>query len=300
MAAAALAVVYLAVIVLGDPRAGLISDSGGKLATAQVMAEARTLSPDVGYWAEDLDPEGWFHPLANTERVGYRWVQATSLPYAAATAGLWALAGPLGVALLSVAGGVAAALAARHLARHLGARGDVAFWLVGLASPLAVYAVDAWEHAPAVGLALWGIALALDADRPTRAAAAGALLGAARAPPGRGGRLGHQLRRRRPLRRRVPAPLHAPPTAGRRRCGLRRKPSSRSTPCSNVGSWTRACGTPGRPPARWTPGPRSGAGLTDAVVTGAGLLADETASGIAVASSWPAALRCSPSASWGA
>jgi hypothetical protein len=174
-----LALVYLAALALGDPRVGLIADSGGKLATAEVMAEGGTISPDVGYWAEDLDPDGLFHPLANTRHTADGWVQATSLPYAVATGGLWSLGGPIAVALLSVAGGVAAALAARHLARRLGATTDLAFWLVGLGSPLAVYAVDAWEHAPATALALWGIVLALDPRRPARAAAAGALLGSA-------------------------------------------------------------------------------------------------------------------------
>ena len=281
MAAAALAVAYLAVIVLGDPRAGLISDSGGKLATAQVMAEARTLSPDVGYWAEDLDPEGWFHPLANTERVGDRWVQATSLPYAAATAGLWALAGPLGVALLSAAGGVAAALAARHLARHLGARGDIAFWLVGLASPLAVYAVDAWEHAPAAGLALWGIALALDADRPTRAAAACALLGAALL-----------------LRAEVGASVISFAVAclcvGEFRRRFTRQPQLVVAGAAAAGSllavnallerWLLDAGVRDARASAGAvdAGSEVGRRLTDAVVTGAGLLADETASGIAV------------------
>ena len=179
LACVVLALVYLGVILLGDPRAGLIADSGGKLATARVMAEDGTVSPDVGYWAEDLDPAGTYHPLVNSRPAGSGWIQATSVPFAIATAGLWSLAGPLGVVLLSVAGGVVAALAARGLARHLGARGDLAFWLVGLASPLAVYATDAWEHAPAAALALLGILMALETDRSWRAAAAGALLGAA-------------------------------------------------------------------------------------------------------------------------
>ena len=179
LACALLALVYVGVILLGDPRAGLIADSGGKLATAKVMAEDGTVTPDIGYWAEDWDPAGTFHPLVNSRATGSGWIQATSVPYAMATAGLWSLAGPFGVALLSVAGGVVAALAARGLARHLGARGDLAFWLVGLASPLAVYATDAWEHAPAAALALLGILCALETDRSWRAAAAGALLGGA-------------------------------------------------------------------------------------------------------------------------
>ena len=179
VASLVLAVAYLAVALLGDPHAGLGSDSGGKLATARVMAEAGTIDPDVGYWAADADPDGRFHPLVNTERKGSAWVQATSIPYSILTAGLWSVAGPLGPVLLSIAGGVAAALAARRMAARLGGDPDLAFWLVGLASPLAVYATDAWEHAPALGLTLWGLAIALEAERPRSAALAGALLGAA-------------------------------------------------------------------------------------------------------------------------
>ncbi len=179
VASVLLVAAYLLIAFLGDPRAGLGSDSGGKLATARVMSEAQTLDPDVGYWAEDADPTGRFHPLVNTEQVGDTWVQATSLPYSAATSGLWSLAGALGPALLSMAGGLAGALAARRLADRLGGRPDLAFWLVGLASPLAVYATDTWEHAPAIGLALWGIVVALECAGPAPAALAGGLLGGA-------------------------------------------------------------------------------------------------------------------------
>ncbi len=176
---ALLLVVYVLVLVLGDSRAGLGSDSGGKLATARVMADDASRSPDVGYWAADLDPEGQFHPLVNTVPTGDAWVQATSIPYSLVAARLWSIGGPAGVAALSMAGGVAAALAARRLARLLGGSEDVAFWLVGLGTPLAVYATDAWEHAPAVGLALWGVVLGLEAVGAGRAAAAGACFGTA-------------------------------------------------------------------------------------------------------------------------
>jgi hypothetical protein len=175
-----LVVVYLAIAALGDVDAGLGSDSGGKLATAKVMADGGELTdPDVGYWAADADPEGRFHPLVNTMPVGDRWVQAKSLPYSTITARLWPLADAWGPVLLSIAGGLATAFAARRMARHLGGDPDLAFWLVGLASPVAVYAADAWEHAPALGLATWGVAFAIEAAGHRQAAAAGLLLGGA-------------------------------------------------------------------------------------------------------------------------
>jgi hypothetical protein len=62
------------------------------------------------------------------------------------------------VLLLPMLGAVLAALAARSLARRLGSRtGWTAFWVIGLASPLAIYALDFWEHALGLGLMLWGV-----------------------------------------------------------------------------------------------------------------------------------------------
>lgn len=168
---------YGLVLALGDSRAGSVADVGGKLATAKVLAEGDASAMDVGYWADDLDPDGLFHPLANTQAFGDHWVQGTSAPYSLLTGGLWRVAGPTGVAFLSMVTAAAAALAAGHLGRRLGAGdGRLAFWIVGLAGPLAVYAVDGWEHAPGLALVLWGVVLGLEADRPVVAAAAGALL----------------------------------------------------------------------------------------------------------------------------
>jgi len=171
---------YAVLLALGDSRTGSVSDVGGKLATAKALAEGDGTTPDLGYWAAEDDPEGIFHPVANTSPVGDAWVQATSVPYSLATGVLWRLGGPPAVAALSMAAAAASALAARAIARRLGAEhGWTAFWLVGLGGPLANYALDAWEHAPGVALGLWGVALALDPRSTARAAAAGACFTAA-------------------------------------------------------------------------------------------------------------------------
>lgn len=173
-ALALLALLYVAVIVAGDARAASGSDAGGKLATVAVMAEHGTVDPDLGYWAEATDPDGRYHPLWNTVAIGDRWIQATSLPFVVAATPLYALAGPHGALLLPVLGGLVAALAARRLSHQLhGGEGWAAFWLVGAAGPALFYAGDFWEHAPALGLALLAISLALDAEDPWRAALAG-------------------------------------------------------------------------------------------------------------------------------
>ena len=178
---------YVLVIALGDARAFSGSDAGGKLATVAVMADRGTLVPDVGYWAEEADPAGRHHPLWNTTAMGDHWVQATSLPFVVAAVPLYALGGPAGALVLPVAGGLLAAVAARRLSRLLdGSEGWAAFWLVGAAGPALFYAGDFWEHAPALGVALLAIALALEDDRSPepragtgRRVAAGLLAGVA-------------------------------------------------------------------------------------------------------------------------
>src|SRR5258707_11156205 len=80
-------------------------------------------------------------------------------------------------------GGLLPARGARALARRLGGHGDLAFWAVGLATPVVVYALDFWEHTLGLAAMVWGVVLLLDvADRRAgwRAAlAGGALFGVA-------------------------------------------------------------------------------------------------------------------------
>jgi len=86
--------------------------------------------------------------------------------------------------LLPMLGSIAAAFAARVIARRVGRKGGwAAFWVIGLASPLAIYALDFWEHSIGVALMAWGAVALYDAveDRPTwwRGLAAGSAFGAA-------------------------------------------------------------------------------------------------------------------------
>jgi len=163
---------------------GVIStDVGGKLATLDAMDRRGDLSPDLGYWAEDLDPDGSLYPMWATYKAGDQWINATTFPMIYAALPLYRLGGARAAGLIPVAGAVVAALAARALSRRLGSDGTTAFWLVGAASPVTVYALDFWEHAPALGLMLWAVVHTLDASRGegkwTSALAAGLLFGAA-------------------------------------------------------------------------------------------------------------------------
>jgi hypothetical protein len=88
-----------------------------------------------------------------------------------------------------MAGAIAACFAGLALLRRLGVgewHAWLGFWLLGLASPLTIYALDFWEHTLGVGLMAWAVVLIVDIVGGTRtghrgwigAAAAGVLFGA--------------------------------------------------------------------------------------------------------------------------
>lgn len=181
---AALLAVYLVLSLFNDPRAYLGTDTGGKVATLRVMEERGRLDPDIGYWAEEWDPEGRVHPLYYTFELGDRWVNVTTLPMLYAGYPLYRLGGYRLALLLPMVGSVLSALAARALARRLsGGDGWAAFWVVGLASPLTIYALDFWEHSLGVAAMGWAAVILVDVVEGRRSAAwvlaAGALFGAA-------------------------------------------------------------------------------------------------------------------------
>lgn len=155
-------VISAAIGILGDARISSGSDTGGKMATVRIMAETGTSSADVGYWAEDHDPTGELHQLLKTQRTDEGWVQVTSLPMILTAVPLWSIGGASALLVLTLPSAAIAALAARRLARQLGASsGQAAFWLVGLGSPVLFYSADFWEHGPSVAIALWVVSLVL-------------------------------------------------------------------------------------------------------------------------------------------
>jgi len=184
VAALVLLIVYAGLSMLNDTRGYLGTDTGGKVATLKVMGERGDFDPDVGYWAKTEDPTGRVHGLYYTSKIGDRYINVTSLPVLLAAEPLWRLGGYRLTLLLPMLGAIAAAFAARALARRLGdGDGWPAFWLIGLASPMVIYALDFWEHAIGVGLMAWGIVALFDAvdrgPRWWRGALAGLAFGAA-------------------------------------------------------------------------------------------------------------------------
>jgi len=148
---------------LNDPRGTLGTDTGGKLATLHMMEGNGGLNPNLGYWAQRYDPNGVLQPLHYTYRVDEKWVNVTTLPMIDVAYPLYRLGGDRAVLLLPMLGAVAAALGAAALMRRLaGGDGMIAFWIVGLATPLAIYALDFWEHALGLALMLWAVVLVYD------------------------------------------------------------------------------------------------------------------------------------------
>lgn len=181
--ATALLVIYVGLSFLNDDHGFLGTDTGGKVATLRTMSTHHQSKPDVGYWAEAWDPTGELHPLYSTVKVKDQWIQVTTIPVLYAGLPLFNALGYRGSLLLPMLGSIAAAFASRALALRLGSRRPwVAFWLVGLASPLTIYALDFWEHSIGVALLLWAAVALFDTvagGRARRPLLAGALVGAA-------------------------------------------------------------------------------------------------------------------------
>lgn len=140
------------------------TDTGAKVITLDAMVESSTLRPDVGYWAESWDPNGVYHPLLFTEPNDRgEWVNVTTLPMLIVAHPMYALGGYRLALLPAMLGSVLAAFAGRNIARQLGdgAAGWRAYWTIGLASPLIVYALDFWEHSLGAGLMVASFALLL-------------------------------------------------------------------------------------------------------------------------------------------
>lgn len=171
--------IYIGVVGLSDLEGNIGSDVGGKTATVDALVANGSL--DLGYWAEEHDPDGSVHPMFSTAPFGDDWVNVTTLPMILLA---WPLAEVGGLALamvLPMMGSVAAALAARRLATQLGGNGVLAVWAVGLGSPAAFYASSFWEHSLGLGLMAWAVAMLYSAfdGEMKYALASGALFGAA-------------------------------------------------------------------------------------------------------------------------
>ena len=163
-----LTVVLFVAVQFTDPAGYLSTDVGGKTATLEILANDGLRHPDIGYWAEQWDPDGSLHPISHTSHIEGRWVNVTTFPMLYLALPLHAVGGMRLAMLVPVLGTVLAALAAAALARRLGgdqAQARLAFWLIGIGSPATVYALDFWEHSLGLALMGWGTVAVLDAAK---------------------------------------------------------------------------------------------------------------------------------------
>lgn len=163
-----LTALYFALSLFASPDAYLSTDVGGKTGALAAMIERGDWSTDLGYWAEASDPEGLAYPFAHTfHTTNGWWVNTTSLPMVLAARPLWALGGPQLALLIPMMASAAAAVVAGRLQQRIHpAGGRSAMWVVGLSTPVAVYALDFWEHSLGVLLMGVGAILVLDAAPP--------------------------------------------------------------------------------------------------------------------------------------
>lgn len=154
---------YVALSLLNNPSGYLGADTGAKVYTLEIMTAEQSARPAIGYWAEELDPDGSVHPVHQTYRTEHGWVAVTTLPMLELAAPLYEIGGYRAIVLLPMLGGVAAAFAARSVARRIDplTTGWPAYWLIGLASPIVVYALDFWEHTVGVACIVGALALLL-------------------------------------------------------------------------------------------------------------------------------------------
>lgn len=187
-AALILLAVYIVLGLMKEPRAHMSTDTGMRAATILTMERNGGLAPDVEYWAQRWDSDGTAHPLA-AGRMERAWTGVGTLPTLYVERALLHLGGTRGPLLVPILGSVLTALGAWYLARRAQPNHSppvAVFWIVGLGSPAAVYALDLWDHAIGLGMMTWGIAFLLDCRAPheklrwwPRAVGAGLLLGAA-------------------------------------------------------------------------------------------------------------------------
>ena len=150
--------VYLALSFANDPRGTLGTDTGGKLATLHAMEHTGALDPDIGYWAERPRP-GRHAASALLHEPGRRQLgqRHHACRWCTRRWPLYQVGGDRGLLLLPMLGAVLCALAAALASGDCWApaTGGRSFWVVGLATPVAIYALDFWEHT--LGLALHAV-----------------------------------------------------------------------------------------------------------------------------------------------
>jgi 4-amino-4-deoxy-L-arabinose transferase-like glycosyltransferase len=148
------------------------SDAGAKLWQVQSVIRTGRLDAPVDYPGEIYDPEHQYSPYVSPWffwQDGKPYSEYTS-PFIWASAPLYAALGHKGLLILPwLSGALLAVLTAWLMWRiRQDSWAALAPLIVGLSSPLLIYSIEFWEHAPGVALAafaLIGIVKAIDSRR---------------------------------------------------------------------------------------------------------------------------------------
>ena len=166
-------------LVVFSPLGIYSSDIGVKFVQARALADARFRSLDLAYPGAFLDPAREFFPIRPpfVIRTGDETQAIFSPASAVLQAAPAAAAGLRGLIIVSLVSAAVTLLASSAMAPP-GQKTAVVL-AVGVGSPLWLYAVLGWEHAPAVALSTASFAVALRSRKAASAAVAGMLIGAA-------------------------------------------------------------------------------------------------------------------------
>ena len=155
--------VYAVLAASFDGRGHLGGDTASKIAVLDAVDSGDRPQFDIGYWAAAEDSEARYHPLYYTTVVDGRYQQLTTLPMTWLARPLYDIGGSRLVLVLPMLGALLTAFGVRALAVRLGTLDPwPAFWLAALASPVAVYALDFWEHTLGLAGIVWGVVVLVD------------------------------------------------------------------------------------------------------------------------------------------
>ena len=162
-----LLVVVLAVFFAGvhwfvlPPDGWVTGDQGSKYLQTKAFAEHGPLAPGIDVLSRDLDPEYRFQEPKMKNRRG-RLVSEFLWLLPLITAPFYWLLGMRGLYVVPAVSVIVTALIAAALARRLTAdRHAWLAWIAVVATPVIVYGLEFWEHAPAVACVMAAALLAL-------------------------------------------------------------------------------------------------------------------------------------------
>ena len=132
------------------PEGWVTGDQGSKFLQARAFARNGPLNPGIDVLSRDLDPDYRYQEPKMKNRRG-RLVSEFLWLLPLITAPFYLIFGMRGLYVVPALSVMAIAMAAVALGRRLtGTRGEWTPWLVVFATPVVVYGLEYWEHAPAV------------------------------------------------------------------------------------------------------------------------------------------------------